>query len=229
MKKLIFIMLLLMLGVMTYAQEPENYVVIEEPTNVRSAPLTGSHQPKPIVRAVIENVNLTIVGRNFDDSSLCARGYYRNSRLWFQVEVDGVKGWVRACDHEFVGDLSTIPQTEPLNAEYRLCSDNSSNLDELGDEPNQSNIIANTLAHRINLRENPDIASQRLDHLTSDTVYVVGRTDDNTWLKVTYKGVVPVCGWAMLGVEHVQLDGWVAGYLLSKPEGWQDIIPVVES
>ncbi|GEM_PF-1823987 len=236
-KVMILLGFMLLLDTSILAQETENYVVIEEPTNVRSAPLTGYYQPKPIVRAVVSNVRLPVIGRNFDDDSLCGRGYYHNNNMWFQVEVDGVEGWVRVCNNDFVGDLLTVPQAQPINAEYRLCA-KASRLhdefgevpiqDELGEAPTQSHVVAQTNAYRINVRKLPDIGAERIELLTSDEVYIIGRSADNIWFKVTYNAMVATCGYRNYW-ERQQFTGWVAGFLLDLPDNWHDIIPVIES
>ena len=109
MKKFVLLIILwLMVGV-SFAQESENYVIIDQPTNVRSAPLVG-HVRRYIVRAVVSHTKLPVMGRNFEGTPECTGILNRDNRLWLQVSVDGIEGWVKFCENDFVGDLSYSPK-----------------------------------------------------------------------------------------------------------------------
>lgn len=228
MKKLMILILVIMLGIITQAQEPENIVIIEQPTNVRSAPRIGSYSLRYIVRAVVSQTQIPVTGRNFDGNQICTGIRQYDNRLWLQVSVRGVEGWIKFCENDFVGDLTTVPVTEPLNPETRLCANTNRLLDQLGDIPSVNHVIAQTLQYRINVRERPDITAERIEWLTSDDVYVIGRSSDDTWVKVTYNALVATCSYRNYW-ERQQFTGWVASFLLDLPDNWQDQIPVVES
>lgn len=228
MKKLFILTLLFMLGIVSLAQESGNYVIIDQPTNVRSAPLLGLYPRRYIVRAVVSQSQIPVTGRNFEGNRVCTGIGQHDNRLWLQVNVSGVKGWVKFCENDFVGNLAAIPVTQPLNPETRLCANSNRSLDELGNMPTVGYVVAKTLDYRINVREFPDIASDRIEWLTSDDVYVIGRSLNNTWVKVTYDAIIATCGYGNFW-DRQQFTGWVAAFLLDLPEGWQDIVAVVES
>lgn len=225
-KVLILLGLMMVLSTASLAQEPENYVVIEQATNVRSAPNRG--WVSYIVRAVVSDIELPVIGRNFEGNPACTGIYDLDKNLWLQVEVEKIEGWVKFCENDFVGEIMAIPETEPLNPEHRLCANASRQLDELGEVPIQSYVVAQTNTYRINVREFPNIGADRTEWLTSEDVYVVGRSSDNTWVKVTYDAMVVTCNYRNYW-ERQQFTGWVAGFLLDLPDGWQEIVPVVES
>ena len=228
MRTLFLLILLTTCGLLMEAQETTNYVFIKEPTNVRSAPLLGLFPRNYIVRAVVSDINLPVIGRNFDGNLSCRGTFQHDNNLWLQVTVSGIEGWVKFCENDFVGDISVVPKTRPLNAENRLCANASRLLDDLGDMPSIVHTVGKTLEYRINVRERPDITSKRIELLTGDEVYVVGRTADNVWVKVTYNAMVATCSYRNFW-ERQQFTGWVATFLLDLPANWQEDIPIVDS
>ena len=97
----------------------------------------------------------------------------------------------------------------------------------MGTEPIEQSIIASTRADHINVRLHPNIDSEIIEILTSDKVYIVGRNYDATWILVTYAGISPFDRDTWIYGVQPQI-GWVAGYLLTKPDNLLEEIPIVE-
>jgi len=231
MKKLIILMLLIMLAIMTQAQETENYVIIEKLTNIYS----GTNR-RLAVRTVVPAGILTVTGKSeFHDEWICTGIYDHDRNMWLRVDVEGIEGWIQFCRVDFVGSVNDLPTAEPIAPlirrpkryiYYGIAS--GFRLDTLGDPPSHPYFVSNMRSGTVNLRELPSVESEIIEIATAEQVYVIGRNRDNTWLYVTYSGISPFDRDTWSQGSKVQI-GWIAGYLLTKPDGWQDIVPIVES
>ena len=230
MKQLLFLIGFLLMTNIIYAQESQNYVIIEQPTNIRSGP-AGRYA----VRGVVNNGILSVTGKTaFDSSRICTGVWSRDVDMWLRVDLEGVEGWVKFCIVDFEGDINNLPIAEPISPLIRRPTQyvyygiaSGFRVDELGDKPTGINIIASTRYDHINVRTKPQINSEIIEILTAEKVYIVGQNDNSTWVYITYSGISPYdkdSWWSGLQTQ----SGWIASYLVTKPHGWQDIIPVVE-
>lgn len=225
MKKILLLVMLLLVGIEVYAQEPQNYVIIDQPTNVRAYPIGWRNYLGVVDRGI-----LTVTGRNFEDSLICTGIWQHDREMWLQVDYYGLQGWVKLCAVDFEGDIRTVPISMPQEVSYgSTCYASVGQLDQLGDKPENLYIVAKTRVLAINVRESPSLGSEVLDLLKGEQVYAVGRTQDSIWVNIRYSAILPQCGWHYYGANRINLEGWVAAFLLDLPDGWQDVIPVVES
>lgn len=224
----LILMLCLLIPVIIHAQDQQNYVIIEQPTNIRSG-----NSRYFAVRGVVNTGLLTVTGKtDFDSTRICTGVWNSDLDMWLRVDLEGIEGWVKFCLVDFVGDIANLPIVEPISplirrptryVYYGLAS--AYRADELGDEPSLINLVASTRYDHINLRSEPRIDSEIIEILTAEKVYIIGRNLDSTWLYISYSGISPYGHW-WNGLQTQ--TGWIASYLLTKPEGWQDIIPIIE-
>jgi len=230
MKNLLILVIFLIVTVTSIAQVPENHVILEQPTNIRSG--SGGHYA---VRGVVNNGILSVTGKTDFDSPICTGIWSRDVDMWLRVDLEGVEGWVKFCIVDFEGDINNLPIVEPSSplirrptryVYYGIAS--GFRADELGSEPSSINMIAPTRYDHINVRDKPQIDSEIIEILTAEKVYIIGQNANSTWIYVTYSGISPYdrdSWWRGLQTQ----SGWIASYLVTKPDGWQNIVPVLEN
>jgi uncharacterized protein YraI len=130
--------------------------------NVRSAPTTSA----AILTKIRNGETYAITGRN-------------QTSTWWQLNVNGVTGWVSAL---FVNAVNTanVPVVDPGNTQPPV-------------QPTQFTV---TTVSNLHLRSQPTTASDSLLVIPrGSTAQVVARNSSNTWLRVTYSGVT---GWVSI-------------------------------
>lgn len=156
---------------------------------------------------------LTVTGRNNGDLNAVCRSNL-DLRVWLRVEYAGLEGWVARCAVIVEGDLAGLPvvnPTAPILTQDLYTEEALSTLVlDFGAEPTIAHVIGITRS-RVNFRETPSISATIKETLAAEQpVYVIGRTADNRWLQVQFRGET----------------GWVAGYLLHLPYQWDQAIAV---
>lgn len=173
--------------------------------NIRSGPGTDY-----TLRGGLINGRLTITGRNdFDTTRVCTGIVTTDLDMWLQVDFNGVEGWVARCAVETDTDLNSIAVVtpgSPMLIEEVDYANNPSAL-SLGDEPDT--FVYGVTRARLNLREGAGLSSNIIQELRGgELVYVIGMNADASWVQV----------------EVADMSGWVARYLLSLPNDWQDLL-----
>ena len=146
-------------------------ITVTSPTlNVRNAPsVTGG----AVLTRITRNSSYPIVGRNVDSS-------------WWQVNVNGVSGWVSG---QFVSTSNT--QSVPV-------TDNSANV------PAPTTGFTLTTNVNVNMRSGPAINYPILTLVPQgQTIQIVARSAATNWWKVSYNGVI---GWVNAGLVTAQAD-----------------------
>jgi len=230
--------LVFFLSVVSYAQTVQS--LPERASNIRSGPSTEYS-----VRAGFWSpVQLSVTGKSvLEGETACVEDDNYNNDLWLRVDIQGIEGWVNFCVVRFDGDLDTLPVVEPAYPELDEWINQATVpldgiffsviRDELGEAPDTPYVIASTRTQNfIHLRENPDLGANILDHLSGEQVYVTGVSADGVWLQVEYDAKLSSCYADAESVDDCPLErvtGWVARYLLSLPQDWQDIFAEDES
>jgi hypothetical protein len=221
-----------LLSFIVQAQDvPTITVHIDDSSDSRLSGVNVRSVPRGRIYGVLyDGDSLTVTGRSdFDISRQCTGDYFTDIDMWFRVDLQGIEGWVSRCAVQFSGDMESVPVVEPNNAVssriyicYSLCSQ-----DELGIAPEGVSVVGAT---RFNIRvhEMPSTQSPVLEITSSPQVYVVGRTDNSSWVKVQYGEVLDFRPCYYCHVEYQTRQGWVARFLLNLPQGWEDSIPIIE-
>ena len=134
--------------------------------------------------------------------------------MWLQIDYNGVEGWVARCAVNVDAIVDNLPVIEASASQLiaDLEIDYNTNLapTTLENVPDSAYVTGQTSSF-INLRETPSLSGDILDVIPRfNAVYITGRTADNSWFYVQYDNYA----------------GWVAGYLLLIPRGWEDIVTV---
>jgi uncharacterized protein YraI len=209
---LLFVMLaaLLAIAVPAFAQDAVMISLANSAANIR----TGDGLEYS-TRGTYYGGDLAVTGRNdFDASRVCV-GDGTDFDMWLRVDHFGVEGWIARCVVNVSGDLSTVPVVEPaspvlIRSLYDDDNEQPSLVDEIGDAPSTAYVYGFTRS-RVNFRDGPGLTANILKSLAAtQSVYVIGRNADNTWVQVMLNGET----------------GWVARYLVFTPADWEATVPV---
>ncbi len=135
--------------------------------NVRDTPSTSGN----VVTKINQNEVYPVVGSNADKS-------------WWQINVNGVVGWVfaRFVTVSGAGSVPVSGSTPVVN------------------QPSPTGIIVTTVA-TVNLRSQPNTSGAILDKIPfRGTAQVVGRNANNSWWEVNYNGLT---GWVSSTWAHI--------------------------
>jgi|GEM_PF-1942995 uncharacterized protein YraI len=165
---------------------------------------------------------VTITGRtDFDiDASCLALGLTGG---WLRVDINGIEGWVARCAGDVTGDLAGVPvlsgDTGMIVPTRGGSNALSGNL--LGEsEPSGKYITGFVTASNANVRETPSVKAPVIARLSASTpiataVYVIGRNETGSWVRVQF-----------VNAEGVTQTGWMARFLLQLPRTWQQAVDV---
>lgn len=209
---LLFVMLaaLLAVAIPAFAQDAVTISLADTAANIR----TGDGLQYS-TRGTYYGGDLAVTGRNDFDASRVCRGDDTDFDMWLRVDHFGVEGWIARCVVNVAGDLSTVTVVEPsspvlIRSLYDDDNEQPALVDEIGDAPSTAYVFGFTRS-RVNFRDAPGLTANILKSLAaSQSVYVIGRNADNTWVQVTLDGET----------------GWIARYLVFMPINWETTVPV---
>jgi uncharacterized protein YgiM (DUF1202 family) len=131
-----------------------------------------------------------------------------NRAVWLRINFNGQEGWVSSTVIVFTGDMSTLQAVQPgPSAVLRNAQNN-------GQSNNQSlNEVVVVTRFNTNLRQNFSTDSQLLATIPfSTTLTILGRSQDNKWLRVTYN----------------DLTGWISSGLVAFNRGNINNLPIFD-
>jgi len=200
---LLTLIAILAVAVPLFAQDEVAPAASGTGVNVRSGPGTEYSLRGGLIRG-----SLTITGRNnFATDRICTGILGQDLDMWLRVDYNGVEGWVALCAVNVDADLNTIPVTSPSHPILIEDIDYAENpaAQSLGDEPDT--FVLGTTRARVNMRTGAGLGNDIITELRGgELVYVTDHNEDASWVKVEVEGNT----------------GWVARYLLSLPQDWQD-------
>ena len=135
-------------------------------------------------------VAYTVIGQLKQGDSVDITGR-NSSNSWVRINFNGQEGWVSFGLVEITGDIDSAPVAEAgANAVLRETASDANNA-KLGDV-----VVVTRL--NANLRDTPSTDGNVLSTIPFGTnLTVIGRTDRNNWVRVTYNGQT---GWVSSGV-----------------------------
>jgi len=207
---LLTLIAVLAIAIPLFAQDEVTPTASGTGVNVRSGPGTEYSLRGGLIRG-----SLTITGRNnFATDRICTGIVTSDLDMWIRVDYNGVEGWVALCAVNIDTDLDSIPvasPSHPILVEDINYATNPSAV-PLGERP-ETFVFGATRA-RVNMRTGAGLDNNIISELRGgETVYVIGHNEDASWVQVDVDGTT----------------GWVARYLMSLPQDWQDTFTPVES
>jgi uncharacterized protein YraI len=176
--------------------------------NVRSGPGLGY-----TIRGVVPpDFTLEISARNdFAEDRMC-RGLDADNDMWLRIDFNGIEGWISRCVVNIDGDVDALPTAEAATPQL-ISEIPPFEFDDnitLGAQPESGYVIGFTRA-RVNVRAGSSLLDTIVDIAPAiEPIYVIGRTENNRWVRVQYDGV----------------SGWIARYLVQLPSDWTDFVSV---
>lgn len=205
---LIISTVLTFIAVPAFAQDPGASVNTEPAVNVRTGPGT-----EYAVRGVLYG-SATATGRNDFAADRVCLGRDSDLNMWVRIDFKGLEGWVARCAVNFTGSVSSLPIASPssplLVADMQPMTEDVLRTDDDAAAPSSPYVIGYTRA-RLNIRTAPNLSAAVQDVAAPiEDFFVIGRTEDNRWVQVTYG----------------EKSGWVARFLMLLPTDWDRNIPV---
>jgi uncharacterized protein YraI len=191
----VVVMMVMSLAIAVDAQDGVVFVPFGE-TNVRSGPSTAymlrGHGAEP----------LQVTGWNgVSPDAFCGAASLRQEgkNTWLRVDFAGIEGWVAACLGTEVGDLASLPIVGPGNGLMKPV--NADYLEYSWVREPASPFLTGYLRAVVNVREAGSLEADVIGQAAPNTVYVIARNHDASWLQVMYG----------------ETTGWVAGHLVRLP------------
>jgi uncharacterized protein YgiM (DUF1202 family) len=138
--------------------------------NVRKSPSASAE----ILTRINLNERYSVLGKNA-------------SGTWWQINANGITGWVFGRFVTLAGNLSAVPVIDSAAAQLAQPVDTGYDV---------------TALTTVNIRSAPSLAGAILTKMNrNDTARVVGRTTRNDWWQVTYQGIT---GWVSSTYAQIQ-------------------------
>ncbi|MDQ7027171.1 MAG: SH3 domain-containing protein [Anaerolineae bacterium] len=187
---IVLVLLMLMMTMNTFAQEPNARVVnMWEMLNIRNAPTNDG----------------AVVGELTGRTPLFVSGRTRDNR-WYQVQTsDGISGWVASGFIELRSiEQAAIPIIfDPQTAPVAETASESAPLESVASVLSDSASNARIIAAVLNVRTAPSVDGSLMMRLPINTrIQAIGRSSDNAWLKAQLSD--GTLGW--LAAAYVALD-----------------------
>jgi uncharacterized protein YgiM (DUF1202 family) len=118
-----------------------------------------------------------------------------NRAVWLRINFNGQEGWVSSTVVTFTGDMTTLQAVQP--GETAVLRNGQNNGQNANNNQSLSDVVVIT-RFNTNLRQSFSTSSELLATIPfSTTLNILGRSQDNRWLRVSYNGQT---GWVSSGL-----------------------------